>query len=1089
MSRFMNLCGGRAFSKFLRALCVCAMLAAMLFGSAGLAVAERGAGYSDAAEFVSAILANPGGDFALSSDLDLTGVLSEPIPSFSGTLRGNGYTIKYGMTVARGARAGLFGINSGDISNLTIDVNLTAEHRDTIVGGLCAENTGNLSGIIVRGNISAPKSSYVGGVAGLYTRGKAYDVANIENFASVKGADYVGGIIGALTNSFHDSYNDYVMELSNLANHGAVVGSGDNIGGLMGAIRADNGSAKYAAIYAENLSNTGNVIGKVNVGGLFGTGYSDTAKSYIDSCDNTGASLKASGYISNDGEKFAYVGGYVGRGFYAVNCVNQVEINYRAGGKYVGGVIGYCGQPSVSYEFYGLGNEANVSGSGYVGGIAGCIYSNCHDSYNDFAISLNFIENNGAVSGNGDFVGGIVGSLYANNESGKSVAVLCESLTNTGDVSGKLNVGGLIGYGYSDTSKSRVYDGYCSGGVSGNASVGCVAGWLVNVKVDSCDNSGASLAVSGYITETNEKFAYAGGYVGRGFAVTNCVNHVDINYRAGGKCVGGVIGYCGQSAVSYELSGLGNEANISGANYVGGIAGAIDNSFSDSYNNYALTLNLLENNGAITGGDYVGGIIGSAYVNNDSSKHIALYAENLANTGAVSGKLQVGGLLGSGYSDTPKSYIMDSRCSGSVSANAVAGCVAGHLHNIYIDSCDNAGASISASGYISDKSDKYAYVGGYVGYGFYALNCVNQADIDYRAGGMFVGGVMGLCAQSSLSYELANLGNVANISGNSYVGGVIGGISYICNDSYNDYTLMLSMLENSGAVTGGGDCVGGVIGYMRAENTTSKNVRIYAEALNNIGAVSGKEHVGGVIGYAYSDNTLSYVKDSFCGGSVEGDAVVGCLAGELDGVYIDNCDNSGASLSVNGFVTVGYDKFAYAGGYAGKGFYALNCVNYVDINYQGAGACVGGIFGCLDRQYASYSLTNLRNEADIMGASYVGGIAGMIQHKQKDSYAAYTLTFVSLENNGAVAGAGDYVGGLMGMLDANNESNKNTKVYAESLFSAGDVSGNAYVGGLIGYASTDSAYSVLLDYGASGSVFGTAHYGAVIGFAEKFAMN
>ena len=72
----------------------------------------------------------------------------------------------------------------------------------------------------------------------------------------------------------------------------------------------------------------------------------------IKNSDNENSQLNASGYYLENGSKYAYVGGLVGRGPCVENCTNYVDINYTGGGDFTGGVM----------EYFELG--AAITGSG-----------------------------------------------------------------------------------------------------------------------------------------------------------------------------------------------------------------------------------------------------------------------------------------------------------------------------------------------------------------------------------------------------------------------------------------------------------------------------------------------------------------------------------------------------------------------------------------------------------------------------------------------------------------------------------------------------------------------------------------------------
>ena len=101
------------------------------------------------------------------------------------------------------------------------------------------------------------------------------------------------------------------------------------------------------------------------------------------------------------------------------------------------------------------------------------------------------------------------------------------------------------------------------------------------------------------------------------------------------------------------------------------------------------------------------------------------------------------------------------------------------------------------------------------------------------------------------------------------------------------------------------------------------------------------------------------------------------------------------------------------------------------------------------------------------------------------SYSNYTVNVDSFDNAGSVVGTGDYIGGLFGYMYF-NEGYSYT-VFMTELHNSADVSGKAYVGGLIGYGETDSDKSSLVDSTSTGTVNGTSNYDKIAGKLVKIS--
>ena len=431
---------------------------------------------------------------------------------------------------------------------------------------------------------------------------------------------------------------DTKLKVSTFSNTGDVSGA-LYVGGLSGWFSASSGSSDDFS-YVEDSSSGSAITGEAYVGCI--AGKADGV--LVNSCSNTGSTLTATKYVTEDGAKNAYVGGYVGYAYGVNDCVNEVAINYTAGGSYVGGIAGYVYRSYGNMTFGNLENTAAISGSDYVGGIFGKLGN---DGYGSDTTQLSGFTNSGQISGK-SYTGGIIGSCEVDTK------LKVSTFSNTGDVSGALYVGGLSGWfsassGSSDDF-SYVEDSSSGSAITGEAYVGCIAGKADGVLVNSCSNTGSTLTATKYVTEDGAKNAYVGGYVGYAYGVNDCVNEVAINYTAGGSYVGGIAGYVYRSYGNMTFGNLENTAAISGSDYVGGIFGKLGN---DGYGSDTTQLSGFTNSGQINGNSYTGGIIGSCEVDTK------LYVLDCVNEGAVIGSSYCGGLIGfcKGSGD---SYIQDS---------------------------------------------------------------------------------------------------------------------------------------------------------------------------------------------------------------------------------------------------------------------------------------------------------------------------------------------------------------------------------------------------------------------------------------------
>ena len=264
-------------------------------------------------------------EFCHSADAKYTEELSwTPIGNsgnkYQGTFDGNGKTIRNLYINATSDYTGFFGEahEGGCIKNITFDnakVQSTGEYNTGILvgdaGPCIIENIKTLANCSVEGKV------FVGGIAGK----SSSDIINCENHAVVKGADFVGGVVG--------EYEGSGNSITSCSNYGAVTGTGLTIGGMVGHFSSGTiqNSANYGDITGNEL--VGNLIGfadRCNLNNVLGTGnvtaasgitgllvgridgasstasgilaYNSSAKLTINGTEQTGDAVKAIGYGS-----------------------------------------------------------------------------------------------------------------------------------------------------------------------------------------------------------------------------------------------------------------------------------------------------------------------------------------------------------------------------------------------------------------------------------------------------------------------------------------------------------------------------------------------------------------------------------------------------------------------------------------------------------------------------------------------------------------------------------------------------------------------------------------------------------------------
>ncbi len=822
-------------------------------------------------------MANSSEVFVLREDLDLGNSNWTPIEGFTGTLIGNGHTIQNMTIKSSSSNVGFFSVLEGTVMNLKFEnANVEVSGKNENVGILCGKSTGPVSTqISVSGSVQAPQCTYVGGIAG-YVECNGASLSSMSNTADVSGNEYVGGIFGY-------QYSGNLVG-SDFHNSGKISAKGNYAGGLMGYATAAYFSYNNHTLNIANMSNTGDVAGKCYVGGLFGYVHASAVESslsaatnqssvigeayvgciagaveniVVNDCKNTGSTLQATKYVTEEAVKYAYVGGIAGKGYMFNNCTNDVVIDYTSDGLYVGGIAGYasCNDGSMTT----LKNTADVSGNEYVGGIFGYQYSgNLEET--DF-------HNSGKITARENYAGGLMGYATAARYSYSDHTYNLTDCSNTGDVTGKCYVGGLFGHVHASSTASSLSTSTNQSSVIGEAYVGCIAGVVENIIVNDCKNTGSTLQATKYVTEEAVKYAYVGGIAGKGYMFNNCTNDVAIDYTSDGLYVGGIAGYV--SCNDGSMTTLKNTADISGATYVGGIFG------------YQYSGNLEEtdfhNIGKITAREnYAGGLMGYATAARYSYSDHTYNLTDCSNTGDVTGKCYVGGLFGYVHASSTASSLSDSSNQSRVEGDAYVGCIAGVVENIVVSDCKNAGSTLQANKYVVVDSVHYAYVGGIAGKGYMFNNCTNEVAINYTGTGRYVGGIAGYT--SCNDGTMTELSNTANITGADYVGGIFG-YQYSGN-------LTQSSLHNIGKITARSDYAGGLIGYATAARYSYSDHTYNLTDSTNTGAIKGKSYVGGLFGHAHASSKNSAIIDSTSSGSVSASSNKGTIAGKLENIEI-----------------------------------------------------------------------------------------------------------------------------------------------------------------------------------------------------------
>jgi len=268
----------------------------------------------------------------------------------------------------------------------------------------------------------------------------------------------------------------------------------------------------------------------------------------------------------------------------------------------------------------------------------------------------------GTFDGHGETISGLTISggwyvgLIGQLESGARVENL--RIVDVNVVGSKDYVGALVGYDDGDVTGC-----FGSGTISGRSNVGGLVGYNNHGHVTAC---GADSVVSGV--------SRVGGLVGTNVAaVTGCYSAGAVS---GGERVGGLIGYSSY----YYVTDCYSTSSVRGGSYVGGLVGLNEAHLTECYgtgdvdgdsyvgglvgHHYSYYVADCYSSGKVRGGMFVGGLIGR----NEA------YVANCYSTGLVSGRSYVGGLLGrDSHSDWVTGCFWNTLTSGSAASDGGMG--------------------------------------------------------------------------------------------------------------------------------------------------------------------------------------------------------------------------------------------------------------------------------------------------------------------------------------------------------------------------------------------------------------------------------
>ncbi len=491
---------------------------------------------------------NLSGTYALGRDIDASSTAAwnngdgfAPVGNsgavrFTGTFDGGGYTIS-GLTINRSTAdfVGLFG-HAGD-GSIIRNVGLTGVNISgkSYVGGLAGAHGSVISNAYVTGVVIG-SGSHTGGLVGYNSANGS--LSSVYAAADVIGVDNTGGLAGYNAGAISNAYATSV-----------VIGSGSAIGGLIGNM--DSGSVTNA--YASGTvttngagSGTGGLVGTLNTG-VFTNTFFDTETT--NQTQGVGNNHAVSGVTGRTTAQARVASNYTGWNFSTVwyqSAEMRPILRSEAAAVNADGVITISNMNQLALMATNLsgsylltrdldasgtnaqGQTYNASGIWGVGGwrpvgvSTSSRFAGVFDGGGHTISGLTL--NRPTTAGVGLF--GYVGtgaalrnvrltqaSITGQNQSGilagRADNSTISDVSVEGDVSGAVNVGGLLGYNSGSTVTRSSSAGSVSGtGIRTGGLVGYSPSGTISNSYATVNVSGSSLGVGGLLAVAGDDFQF-----------------------------------------------------------------------------------------------------------------------------------------------------------------------------------------------------------------------------------------------------------------------------------------------------------------------------------------------------------------------------------------------------------------------------------------------------------------------------------------------------------------------------------------------------------------------------------------------------
>ena len=696
----------------------------------------------------------------------------------------------------------------------------------------------------------------------------------------------------------------------------------------------------------------------------------------------------------------------------------------------------------------------------------------------------------GAIMGNVTLIAGNDGISVQGGDTdtgafiGHAVNTIVKGVNSTLKVSGKNNVGGIIGYAKDDTAltysfadakgsvqpdsrSSELSNLTNTGNVSGVTNVGGLVGYMDGGKLSN---------------DEEDRAQYKGSYnLGKITGIDK-----DLNYSSN---IGGLIGKAENAIVGGTKNTLINYNTVEGGYNVGGIVGSVINTtVANASNEGVVKANGFTVDSYIYHTDYTG----NGWKNNDAALTGTHKAEvRAANVGGIVGSSSAGSELKdvTNKADVSSALVKKDTDSNDkhsgfdhYAAGNVGGIV-GRAEDSNITNANNVESNIRGA----------MNVGGIAGY-FGATDVNNANKKDYRIlnainnGGdiMATGGIK---SDGSFTYEITRSDYDPYQNKEKYITGNIGGIAGYLYGA----PVRIEAAGNRGDVHTAADMskltsqaanVGGIVGKIDMPKATDSNGKVLTDKerldiiKSDTSAAGNSSHAHAVVSSSYNTGNVKGYTNI---GGIGGFAYNGSIAASYNvgDIHTTRADASGTTpINMGGILG---DSTEQASGRVII-YDTYNKGTIGDSSFNTFGRHVGGIVGRL-----SGIVEKSYNNGDIYnGLNVVGGIAGYW-------YSGYLK---NVFNTGNITvnnknGAESQVGGIVGSADlggGNQSSGGNTDMSISNAYNLGSLrsfrdsngSGANVVGGILGatyrwsgiktYVNISNAYTMGNIYADSGYV-------------------